>query len=404
LEKIVKKEGDGSVKLEKPVLLLILFLLFALPVAEAAENTAPPEPDFEIKAKAALLMETNSGKIIWEKNSREKLYPASLTKIMSLLLVMEHLAAGTVSLEDQVLVSARASSMGGSEIFLSEGDVVSLENLLIGMAVGSANDAAVAVAEYVAGSVEGFVELMNEKARSLGMEQTHFCNPHGLHDPDHYSSAHDVMLMSLALLEYPQIHQWATIWMDEHFLQGQIRSGEVFLSNTNRMIVDYYGCDGLKTGFTREAGNGISATALRGKTRLLAVVMGSDTEKDRYDTARALLDYGFNNFKSVPVIKKGTEVVRLPVDKGYPPEVSVIAAKNLGLLLPQGAAEEYEKEVRLLDFELPLQQHQKVGELIARYGDGEKAVVDLLVQEEVRRASIMTMFKRLLYRWLRFGR
>jgi D-alanyl-D-alanine carboxypeptidase (penicillin-binding protein 5/6) len=132
--------------------------------------------------------------------------------------------------------------------------------------------------------------------------------------------------------------------------------------------------------------------------------MGSDTEKDRYDTARALLDYGFNNFKSVPVIKKGTEVVRLPVDKGYPPEVSVIAAKNLGLLLPQGAAEEYEKEVRLLDFELPLQQHQKVGELIARYGDGEKAVVDLLVQEEVRRASIMTMFKRLLYRWLRFGR
>ena len=228
---------------------------------------------------------------------------------------------------------------------------------------GSANDAAVAVAEYVAGSVEGFVELMNEKARSLGMEQSHFCNPHGLHDPDHYSCAHDVMLMSLALLEYPRIHQWVTIWMDEHFLKGQIRSGEVYLSNTNRMVIDYPGCDGLKTGFTREAGNGISATAQRGKTRFLAVVMGSATEKERYDAARALLDYGFDNFKSVPVIKKGTVVAVLPVDKGSPPEVAVIAANNLSLLLPRGAEEGYEKEVQFFPLEFPLKKHQKVGEL-----------------------------------------
>ncbi len=384
--------------------LLLFFALLSPPFAEAAVNTGSPEPEFEIKAEAALLMETNSGKIIWEKNSREKLYPASLTKIMSLLLVMEHLAAETVSLDDQVRISARASSMGGSEIFLSEGDVVSLENLIIGMAVGSANDAAVAVAEHVAGSVEGFAELMNEKASSLGMEQSHFCNPHGLHDPDHYSSAHDVMLMSLALLEYPRIHEWVTIWMDEHFLKGQIRSGEVFLSNTNRMIKDYQDCDGLKTGFTREAGNGISATAQRGKTRLLAVVMGSATEKDRYDTARALLDYGFSNFKSVPVIEKGADVITLPVDKGSPPEVTVIAANNLSLLLPLSAEEGYEKEVQIFPLELPLQQYQKVGEISVSYGDGEKAGVDLVVRHEVRRAPVMTMFLRLLYRWLRFGR
>ncbi len=391
-------------KLKAMLLLLLWSLLLVLPAAGTAAGTDPPAPDFEIKAQAALLMETNSGKIIWEHNSREKLYPASLTKIMSLLIVMEQLAAGKVSLDDQVRVSARASSIGGSELFLSEGDVVSLENLLIGMAVGSANDAAVAVAEHVAGSVEGFVELMNEKARSLGMEQTHFCNPHGLHDPDHYSSAYDVMLMSLALLEYPQIHKWTTIWMDEHFLQGQIRAGEVFLSNTNRMIVDYPGCDGLKTGFTREAGNGISATARRGNTRLLAVVLGADTPKDRYDTARALLDYGFNNYKSVPVIKKGTEVARLTVDKGSPPEVPVIAARNLSLLLPQGAAEDYAEEVELYEFALPLQEHEKVGELKVRYGEGEEAAVDLVVSQEVRRASLITMFQRLLFRWLRFGR
>lgn len=384
--------------------LLLFFAILTLSFAEAAENVVIPAPDFEIKVEAALLMETNSGKIIWEKNSKEKLYPASLTKIMSLLLAMEHLAAGKVSLDDRVTISARASSMGGSEIFLSKGDVVSLENLLIGMAVGSANDAAVAVAEHVAGSVEGFAELMNEKARGLGMEQSHFCNPHGLHDPDHYSCAHDVMLMSLALLEYPRIHQWVTIWMDEHFLKGQIRSGEVYLSNTNRMVIDYPGCDGLKTGFTREAGNGISATAQRGKTRFLAVVMGSATEKERYDAARALLDYGFDNFKSVPVIKKGTVVAVLPVDKGSPPEVAVIAANNLSLLLPRGAEEGYEKEVQFFPLEFPLKKHQKVGEIAVCYGNGEKAGVDLVARDEIRRAPVGTMFLRLLYRWLKFGR
>lgn len=388
-------------------LIISLFLsiaLLALPLSEAAGVFAQVEPEFEIEAEAALLMETNSGKIIWEENSKKKLYPASLTKIMTLLLALEKLAQGQISLGDQVCISARASSMGGSEIFLSEGDVVSLENLLIGMAVGSANDAAVAVAEHISGSVEGFVELMNEKAKSLGLQQTHFCNPHGLHDPDHYSCAYDVMLMSLALLEYPRIHQWATIWMDEHFLKGRIRSGEVFLSNTNRMIIDYPGCDGLKTGFTREAGNGISATAQRGKSRFLAVVMGSPTEKERYDAARMLLDYGFSNYKSVPVVKKEAVVTVLPVEKGSPPELEVIAAENLSLLLPRDADESYTKEVQIFPLELPLKQYQKVGELTVRYGENEQTTVDLLVHEEVQRAPVGAMFLRLFQRWLRFGR
>ncbi len=393
--------------MKKPALLiplLIISCLLLLPFASAAENAEPTGPEFEIEAGAALLMDTNSGEIIWEKNSKEIFFPASLTKIMSLLLAMEKLAGGEISLEDRVTVSARASSMGGSEIFLSDGDVVSLEKLLIGMAVGSANDAAVAVAEHVAGSVEGFAAMMNEKARSLGMEQSHFCNPHGLHDPDHYSSAYDVMLMSLALLEHPLIHKWVTIWMDEHFLKGEIRSGEVFLSNTNRMVVDYPGCDGLKTGFTPQAGNSISATAQRGKTRLLAVVMDSATENERYDTACKLLDYGFSNFKSIPLLKKGSLVIHLPVEKGSPPEVDVVAAKNLSLLLPLSAEEGYEKNIELLPLALPLQQGQKVGEITVQYGGGKKTAVDLIVSEEVRRATIAELFLRLLQRWLRFGR
>lgn len=393
--------------------LLLFAALMGLPdpgvfvKAETEPETGPgteEEAGFKLEAEAALLMEVNSGKIIWEENSRKKLYPASLTKIMSLLLALEHLQEGRIALVDSVRISARASSMGGSEIFLSEGDRVSLEDLLIGMAVGSANDAAVAVAEHISGSVEGFAELMNEKAASLGLKNSHFCNPHGLHDPDHYSCAYDVMLMSLALLEYPRIHRWATIWMDEHFLKGKIRSGEVFLSNTNRMIVDYPGCDGLKTGYTREGGNSIAATAQRGKSRFLAVVMGSPTEKERFDAAQMLLDHAFSNYKSVPVVKKGAEVAVIPMNKGAPHEAAVVAAKNLSLLLPQGAEEDYTKELKIFPFELPLKRHQKVGELRVSYGDGERAAVDLIIKEKVRRAPVGTLFLRMLHRLLRFGR
>lgn len=362
------------------------------------------KPDFEIEADAALLMEVNSGEMIWEANSFDRLYPASLTKIMSLLLALEQLEQGKVSLDDQVYISARASAMGGSQLFLSEGDVVSLENLLIGMAVASGNDAAVAVAEHLGGSVEGFAGMMNEKVRELGMAGSNFCNPHGLHDPEHYTTAHDVMLMSVAIMEYPLIHRWATIWMDEHFLQDQIKSGEVFLSNTNRMVSYYHGCDGLKTGFTAEAGNGISATARRGQTRFLAVVLGAPTVDDRYEAARMLLDYGFGHFTSIVVAEKGAVVASVPVDKGSPPGVDVVTEKKLGLLLPREAGEDYRQEISLPLLRAPLEEDQKVGEMVVTYGDNEKAAVNLIVAEPVSRASQPLIFLRLLNRWLRFGR
>ena len=362
------------------------------------------EPEFDFDADAALLMEVHSGEIIWEMNSREQLYPASLTKIMSLLLALEKLEQNQVSLQDEVLISARAAAMGGSELFLSEGDVVTLENLLIGMAVGSATAAAVAVAEHVGGSVEGFVEMMNAKARELGMTGSHFCNPHGLHDPDHYSTAYDIMLMSLALLEYPRIHQWATIWLDEHFLQGKIRSGEVYLSNTNRMVRTYQGCDGLKTGYSREAGNGISVTAQRGQTRFLAIVLGAPTVDERYEAAEALLDYGFASYKSVPVVEKGKVLAEVFVDKGQPSQVAAITAKKLAVLLPRGAEEDFELEMKLAPCSPPLRKGQKLGELVAKFSENKEAAVDLIAAEAVARASQPALFLRLLDRWLQFGR
>ena len=383
------------------ITLLFIAVLLFLPLLQ---NTAQAEAELELSAEAALLMEVNSGKVIWEKNSGERLYPASLTKIMTLLLAMEKLEEGQISLKDKVQVSARASSMGGSELFLSEGDRVALEKMLIGIVVGSANDAAVAVAEHISGSVEAFVQLMNERAAALGLKRSRFVNPHGLHHPDHYSCAEDVAMMSLALLEYPRIHQWTTIWMDEHFLKGKIRSGEVYLSNTNRMIFDFPGCDGLKTGFTREAGNHIAATAQRGKSRFLAVVMGAPTEQDRYSDAGALLDHGFGNYKIVPVVKKKAPVAKIAIEKGLPPVAVAVAAENLSLLLPQGAEEGYSKKVELYPLEPPLKRRQKVGELLVHYGEDETESVDLIVEEKIRRAPVRTLFFRLLQQLLKFGR
>lgn len=379
-----------------------IFLLCSLFFITGTDLTQ--EPEFDLKAQAGLLMEVNSNKIIWEENSHERLYPASLTKIMSLLVVLEQLERKYFFLEDQVQISAGASAMGGSELFLSEGDVVSLGDLLIGMAVGSANDAAVAVAEHIGGSVESFVEMMNDKAGYLGMENTNFHNPHGLHHPDHFSSAYDIMLMSLAVLEHSQIHQWATIWMDEHFLKGKIKSGEVFLSNTNRLVYSYPGCDGLKTGFTREAGNGIAATARRNQTRFLVVVLGAPTVKERYEAAVTLLNYGFSRYKALPIADKNNLVATVTVDKGEPALLNLVAENRFGLLLPRGAEESFTREIVLAPLRLPIRKGDKLGELVVVCSEGNKLSVDLVAAADVNRAAPPVIFLRLLSRWLRFGR
>lgn len=381
------------------ILIAVLFMLIAAPSLSAREL------QFEIEAEAALLIEVHSGTLIWETNSRQRLYPASLTKLMSLLLVMEHLKQEKVSLQDVVEISARASDMGGAEIFLSEGDLVTLEELITGMAVGSANDAAVAVAEHLAGSVEAFVEMMNEKARELGLADSNFSNPHGLHHPGHYTTAHDIAVISLALLRHPSIHDYLSIWMDEHFLQGKIKSGEVFLSNTNRMVHDYQGCDGLKTGFTSEAGNNISVTAQRGQTRFLAIVMGSPTVNDRYESARKLLDYGFDHFKSVPLLDEGATVAELPVDKGELGSVRIITPVKLSLLMAKNEPEEFRQEICLPALLLPpLREKEKVGELLVYYGEENKVAFDLVVEQAVNRAGLAVLIKRVFAHWLRFGR
>lgn len=385
------------------VLSLSLSILLLLSLA----SPAAAQPEFNFQSGAMLLMDTGSGQILYEDNIHEKMYPASVTKIMTMLLAMEALQEGRATLQDMVPVSERAASMGGSQIFLSAGDRISFEDLMIGIGVGSANDGAVAMAEFLAGTVEAFADEMNENAISLGMQNTHFVNPHGLHDENHYSTTYDIALMSLELLRHPKIHEWLTIWMDEEFLKDKIKKSEgIFLSNSNRLVRFYDGGDGLKTGYTQEAGNCVSATAKRDETRLLAVVMFAPGRTVLFDEARKLLDWGFASFRSLPLIKKGDVLGSVRVDKGELEEVTLIAAEDLSLLLKKGESQEVKQELSLPNrVAAPLLAANEVGFLVVNSSEGEElGRVGIVPAVDVPRANMLTFFKRLTTYWFRFGR
>ncbi len=361
--------------------------------------------DLKIQSKAALLMEAHTGEIIFAYNEHEKLFPASVTKIMTLLLALEELSTGDITLEDEVPISEKASSMGGSQLFLSHGDVVDLESLLIGIAVGSGNDAAVAVAEYIAGSEEAFVERMNERAVELGMKNTNFVNCTGLHHDGHYSTAYDVSLMSRELINYPRFFSWSKIWMDENFLEGEIKSGKVYLSNTNKLIRYYQDCDGIKTGFTRESGHSISASAMRKDTRFIAVVLNAPSSDIRYEEAKNLLNFGFANYYNILLAGKKEKVARLQVEKGSLKEVDVVTSDILSLLVKKGEEPQYTTEVVLpKKLGASLSVENKVGKMRVMEGKTVLKEVDLEVSQEVKRASLVQLLRRYMEVWLKFGR
>ncbi len=363
------------------------------------------EADFDLKAESALLADATTGKIIFEKDMHEIVYPASITKIMTLLLSMEALESGKINMDDEVVVSERAASMGGSQIFLSPGNIVTVEDLLIGIAVGSGNDASVAIAEHIAGSLEGFVDMMNQRAAELGMDNTHFLNACGLHVEGHHTTAYDILLMSRALLEYPQVHEWFTIWMDEEFLKGKISEEGVFLSNTNRMVRYYTGCDGIKTGYTSPAGHCVAATAKRDNTRFIAIIMNGPDSKSRFAEAQQLLDYAFANYKTVHIAEKNEFMGRVQVEKGTETSVNLLLPEHVGILLKKTDDIEFEKEIKIShSLVAPIEKGEKLGELVVT-GNGEEAArQDLLSDKDVERASIFQLFHRIVLKWVQFGR
>ncbi len=367
-------------------LVIICLLLFPLAVsAETADNLP-----FQVNADSALLMDTATGTILYAKNADQALPPASVTKIMTLLLFMEEIDAGNISLEDDVTVSDYAASMGGSQVFLEPGESMKAEELLKCVIITSANDAAVTLAEKIAGSEEAFVSRMNERAAELGMTNTHFENATGLDDDTtkHLTSAYDIALMSRELLKHPTITQYSTIWMDT------IRDGAFGLTNTNRLIRFYNGATGLKTGSTSRAGFCMSATAMRDGLHLIAVIMGADTRDARNEAAKQLLDYGFANYSLYS--NPGGEAGKASIIGGVNDSCAGVY-QSYTCLLPKGKNKSIQTEF-LMDERIPapVQTGDRIGTV--RYlSDGEILHEDAIVAaEDVEKITFGGLFLRML--------
>jgi len=297
------------------VLCLILSLIFTTQLfglSAKAEGEIKDDKGIVVDAKSALLMEPSSGKIIYEKNSHERFAPASVTKIMTMLLAMEAIDSGKIKLQDKITVSENSKKMGGSSMILDTGEIRTVEEILKGIAIASGNDAAVAMAEYLGGSESAFVNMMNQKAKSLNMNDTNFKNCTGLSAQGHYSSAYDISIMSRELLKHPKILKYSSTYM-ETISQG--RKAPIGLVNHNKLVRFFNGCDGLKTGFTNEAKYCISATAMQSNVRMLAIVMGSPTYKIRNNDASMLMNYGFSKFETKKIVIKNQELEKIILNK-----------------------------------------------------------------------------------------
>lgn len=341
-----------------------------------------------LSAKSAVLMDASTGQILYADNADVSLPPASITKIMTLLLIMQEIEAGTLHYDDMVTASARAKSMGGSTIYLDAGESMSVRDLIKGIAVASANDACVAMAEHIAGSEEVFVRRMNEEAARLGMEHTHFVNTNGLPAEGHVSSALDVAIMARELMRYPDIFTFTTIWTDS------LRNGNFSLANTNRLIRFYEGATGLKTGSTSEAGCCICATAERDGLSLIAVVLGAPTSNDRFGDARTLLDFGFANYA---LWQSEDPHVKVRITKGEQASVSTTMAEPLLMLLTKA---DKAKAVLITEtpdsLSAPVTAGQVVGRAVCRCGDIEIAACDLLAAEDVKKLGLGRAFTAML--------
>lgn len=357
------------------------------------EASTLPAGDLGIlPAKSAVLMEVSTGRVLFEQNPNERLAPASITKIMSLLLVMEALDEGRISLEDTVTASEYACSMGGSQIWLEPGETMSVHELLKATAVASANDAAVALAELVSGSESTFVARMNERAAELGMKDTAFVNASGLDADGHLTSAYDIALASCELLKHEKIKEYSTIWIDS------LRNGESELVNTNKLVRYYKGATGLKTGTTSIAGHCLSASAKREGMEIVAVVMGCESSKDRFNSARQLLDWGFANWKKVAVSADEALLTPVPVAGGTADTVNIKTGGELSLLLEKGDSGEIVQNVVLPEMmDAPIYENQLLGEIVLTIGDKEVGRIQLCAKENVEKMNVFSALSRLLF-------
>ncbi len=357
----------------------------------APVDTVPTEATgLEVGGKSAVLLELSSGRILYEKNSHEKLAIASVTKIMTLLLVMEALDNGQITLEEPVTCSANAASMGGSQIWLKEGEVMSVHELVKAAAVVSANDACAALAEHISGSVEGFVQQMNARAAELGMNDTLFLDCSGLSD-DAYSSAHDVALMSRELMTHPKITEYTTIWMDT------LRDGKSQLVNTNKLVRHYAGATGLKTGTTQKAGHCLSATAEKGGMGLCAVILGCATTDERFGGARKMLDYGFANYAIYTPEIDTSALIPVPVLRGMEETVAPVLDAPQPQMIKKGQEKNIVCTTELSEnLEAPVYKGQVIGRVVLTLDGEELAAYAIRADADVKAMTFGRAFGRLL--------
>lgn len=353
-----------------------------------------------LESGSAILIEQNSGKVLYEHNIHEKLRPASVTKIMSILLIMEALDSGKISFTDTVPCSENARTMGGSQIWLNETETLSVDEMLKAICVVSANDCVVAMAEYLAGSEEVFVQQMNDKAKELGMNDTHFVNCHGIDEDGHETSSYDISLMSRELLtKHPDITKYTTIWMDS------LRDGKSELTNTNKLVRTYEGCTGLKTGSTSLALYNLSASATRNDLSLIAVVLKGPTSEKRFSEAKKLLDYGFSNYSYNKTSTAGDFLQTAEVQKGTTNSVSLVYESDSGALIKNSESGDVTSEVHLNEnICAPIATGDVLGNVSFYLNEEQIATVNLVASENVDKITVMNLFGMITEFWINLFR
>lgn len=402
--------------MKKIFILLILIFIFSTPIcyafsdgytwsvlnnsieasASLQENEEILDNNFlNLETGSAILIEQNSGQMLYGYNIHEKLHPASVTKVMSLLLIMEALDSGKITLDTQIPCSSNAASMGGSQIWLDTTETLSVNDMLKAIAVVSANDCVVALAEYIGGTEEGFVQMMNNRAKELGMNDTTFKNCHGLDEDEHLTSAYDISLMSRELLvNHPSITNYSTIWTDT------LRDGKSALSNTNKLVRNYSGCTGLKTGSTSLALFNLSASATRDGLSLIAVVMKSPTSALRFSNATALLDYGFSNYSYKSFGNKGEIVKNVDVTKGASTNVNAVYEQSPSFLVKKGEESNVTYEINLNNtVQSPVYQGQQLGTIKYSLNGSEIETVNLVAENSVEKINLINMAKHIFNDW-----
>ncbi|MBM7584418.1 D-alanyl-D-alanine carboxypeptidase (penicillin-binding protein 5/6) [Bacillus pakistanensis] len=377
----------------KRVLSILLFMALISSLLTPLASAEGNKSELANGAKSAILIERDTGAVLYDKNSHEKLAPASMTKIMTMILIMEALDKGQINWDDKVRTSEYAASMGGSQIFLETGEEMTVKEMLKGISIGSANDASVAMAEHISGSEQAFVDKMNQKVKELGLKDTKFQNPTGLPAKDHYSSAYDMGMMAKELLKYEKITKYTGMY--ESYLRED-SDKKFWLVNTNKLVRFYPGVDGLKTGFTSEAKYCLTATAKKNDMRVVAVVFGLKSSKDRNAEVSKMLDYAFSQYQTKPLYDKGQTLGKTQVSKGKMEKVEAITDEPISLLTKKGEKlDDIEKKITLDDdLRAPIKKGDEIGEVVIEKSGKVLSETPLVAKKSVPEAGWWELYKR----------